>query len=203
MATVTEQGLYVAEHRGLRELYVSARFLAGHWGNLADRLGAPAAGPLREGAEAARGLLEELGRRTEARGLYGYPAAEGAGGRAANLRNLLGDRLLERNQAMRAAVLDVQAVVTLLGYLAALAQGRGDAELAELHRRWEARLRPVEEAARAAAVAMGEDPERAIAPADPTPAGQAGHRVAETLGALGESLDASPLGAWARRFRQG
>ncbi len=202
MATVTEQGLYVAEHRALRELYVSARYLAGHWTSLADRLGAPASGPLREGALAARELLNELARLTEARGLYGFPAAEGSGGRAANLRNALGDRLLERNQAMRAAVLDLQHVVTLLGYVAALAETRGDVELAGRHRGWETRLRPMEETARATAVAFGTDPDGAIAPADPTPAGQAGHRVAEALGSLGESLDASPVGAWARRFRQ-
>ena len=197
MATLTDRGLYPAEHRGLRELHASVRFLAGHWARLAQRTGSQ---PLHEGAAAARDLLDELRTCTERYGLEVVPAAQAGGARVANLRNGVGDRLLERNQALRAAVLEIQHVVTLLGYLGELAEHRGDGELTALHRRWETRLRAIEDAARAAAVATGGDPDAAVAPADPSPAGRAGHRVGYALGALGETIDASAVGRLARRL---
>lgn len=182
-------GLYRAEHRGLRELYAAARHLGKHWEKLSARVQGRPATALRHGAATARELLEDLTREAGARGLHGFPAAQGAGGRVAFLRNNAGDLFLERNQAVRVAVLDAQHATTLLGYLHRLAVTRGDDDLAAFHARWEERLRAVEEEARAAAVELGCDPAGAIIPAEQSPLGRAGHRVAVAVGSAGEALD--------------
>jgi len=199
MSEPSSQGLYPAEHRALRELYAMARQLATHWDRLGSRLGGAPGEPLASGAAAARELLRELTSRTAAHGLHGFPAAQSVGGRIANLRNVAGDLLLERNQALRAAVLDVAHLTTLLAYLSALADRRGDALLAAWHRRWEVRLRESEEAVRAAVIALAGDPGAAVEPASPTALGRAGHGVASGLGTLGEAIDGSVVGRVARR----
>jgi hypothetical protein len=198
---VTDQGLFPAEHRGLRELYAMTRQLAGHWARLAGRLGGEPADMLERGAGAARELLDELTERTAAHDLHGFPSAQGVGSSQARLRRAT-DLLLERNQALRSAVHDVQHVTTLLAYLGELAERRDDAALAAWHRSWETRLRTSEEEARAAAVAEGRDPERAIEPAEASKLGRAGHAVAGGLGTLGEALDGSAVGRAARRLRR-
>src|SRR5436190_24029498 len=110
--------LHPAENRGYRELYAYARNLASHWPQLADRLaGSSAEKPLRDGAEAGSALLAELEQTTPEYGLYGKPAAEGVGDGLAKTRRGIRDRFLERNQALRLAVADIQHLVTLLGYL--------------------------------------------------------------------------------------
>ena len=195
-------GLYRAEHRGLRELHAATRHLAVHWEKLAGRLEGRLGTVLRAGAVAARELLAGLEAETQARRLESFPAAHGAGSRAAGLRNSAGDLLLERNQAARGAVLDAQHVSTLLGYLNRLATARGDEELAAFHAGWEERMRAVEEEARAAAIGLGCEPADAVTPAEQGPLGRAGHRVAASVGAAGEALDASPVGRAARRFRR-
>jgi hypothetical protein len=193
---VSPQGLYPAEHRGLRELHAMTRQLVAHWSRLALRLdGEPA---LDDGAAAARELLDELAERTAAYGLHGSPAAQGTGRGIAGLRRA-GDLMLERNQVLRSAVLDGEHVTTLLAYLAALAARRDDAALAAWHRRWEVRMRGHEDAVRAAAVAQADDPDGAIEPAETSKLGRAGHSLANGLGTLGEALDASAFG---RRFRR-
>jgi hypothetical protein len=193
---VSPQGLYPAEHRALRELHAMTRQLATHWSRLAQRFdGEPA---LDDGAAAARELLDELAVRTGAYGLHGSPAAQGTGRGIAGLRRA-GDLMLERNQALRGAVLDAEHVTTLLAYLAALAARREDAPLIAWHRRWEVRMREHEDAVRATAVAQADDPDGAIEPAEPSTLGRAGHSVAHGLGTLGEAIDASSLG---RRFRR-
>jgi hypothetical protein len=197
---ITGHGLYRAEHRALRELYAGARHLCGHWDRLAERIGGRPATVLRSGAAACEELLDELAERTEEHGLHGFPAAQGVGGRLAGVRNNATDLLLERNQAMRVAVLDVQHLTTLLGYLGQLAATRGDDQLAAFHRRWEERLREVEDEARQAAVALGCEPAAAVIPADQGPLGRAGQRVANAAGSAGEAIDASPVGRAARRF---
>jgi hypothetical protein len=193
------QGLYPAEHRALRELHAMASQLASHWSRLGGRLGGAPGDALAGGASAARELLRELAARTAAHGLHGFPAAQGVGGRLAGARNLAGDLVLERNQALRAAILDVAHVTTLLAYLSALADRRGDAMLAAWHRRWEVRLREAEERVMATVVAMAEDPGDAILPASQTTAGRAGHSVANALGTLGEAIDGSVVGRAARK----
>jgi hypothetical protein len=197
---ITGHGLYRAEHRGLRELYASARQLCGHWERLAERLGGQAGTVLRHGSTDCHELLDELTGRTAEHGLHGFPAAQGVGGRFAGVRNNAGDLLLERNQAMRVAVLDVQHLTTLLGYLARLAATRGDEALAAFHRRWETRLRAIEDEARQAAIDLACEPAAAVVPAEQGPLGRAGHHVASAVGSAGEAIDASPLGRAARRF---
>ena len=181
-------GLHPAQNRGLRELYSAVRQLAEHWTALADRLdGEP--GTLELGADAARTLLVELADVTASYGLYGGPAAQGVGSRAAGLRTAVLDRTLERNQALRLAVLDVQHVTTLLAYLAQVARAGGDEPLAETCARWERRLRRLEARARKAAILTGADPDAAIAPLDRGALGRAGHRAALTVGTVGEWID--------------
>lgn len=180
--------MHAAEHRALRELHAAARHLARHWSALAGRLAAEAT-VLESGAGDARALLAELERATAARGLHGRPAAQGLGGTVAGLRSAVVDRTLEVNQALRLAALDAQQVVTLLGYLERLAQTRGDGELRELHARWGRRMAEHERRARTAAVALGEDPARAITEAIPDASGRAGHAVAYALGSVGEAVD--------------
>jgi hypothetical protein len=201
VAEVTGQGLYPAEHRALRELHATGAHLAAHWSKLAHRLGGEPAEVLGGGAAAARELLAELAERTAAHGLHGFPAAQVVGARAVGARGS-GDLVLERNQAFRMAVLDIQHTTTLLAYLAELATRRGDAELAAWHRRWEAGLREIEDAARAAAAAQGGDPVRAIEPAESSALGRAGHSLAAAIGTLGEAIDGSPVGRAARRLRR-
>ncbi|HWM07819.1 MAG TPA: hypothetical protein VNO82_00690 [Solirubrobacteraceae bacterium] len=192
------QGLFPAEHRALRELHAMTRQLAGHWSRLGDRVGGDV---FALGADAARELLGELDERCAAHQLYGFPAAQGVGANMAGARGI-SDLMLERNQAIRGAVLDMVHVTLLLGYLAELADQRDGAELAAWHRGWETRMREIEDAARAAAVAEGGEPARAIEPAETGRAGRAGHAVANGLGTLGEAFDGSPVGRAARRLKR-
>jgi hypothetical protein len=182
--------LHPAQNRGLRELYAAARQLSRHWSTLADRLGAgDGVAELRAGAQAAEELVGELAELTESYGLYGFPAAEGVGARVAGVRNAVADRALERNQALRMAVLDVQHVVTLCAYLAELGRARGDEKMVEFCGRWERKLKRLESRVRKAAVAAGTDPDAAILPLDDGPISRAGHRVATVAGTLGEWFD--------------
>ena len=185
---VTDQGLFPAEHRALRELYAFARQVGGHWSRLADKLD-PAPDVLDRGVEASKELLAELAERTAAYGLHGVPAATGAGVWTSRLRGA-GDLLLERNQALRGAVLDIDHVILLLAYLAALATRRDDLALAEWLSGWETRLRAIAGEAQAAVIAEAEDPERAVQPYDGSRLGRAGHKLAVGLGTLGEAYDA-------------
>lgn len=187
--------MHETQHRGLRELYAATRHLVSHWSRLAPRLsGSPAAVELELGVASARELLTELGSLTPAYGLYGRPAAQGVGARLAGARNAVGDRFLERNQALRMAVLDVQHASTLLGYLARASAAAGDDALAAFAARWEERMLESERSVRAAAIAQGDDPDWAVAPVDPTSVGRAAHRLANGVGTAGEWFDAR-LGA--------
>ena len=197
---MSSQGLFPAEHRALRELHAMARQLVGHWDRLGRRLDGDAGAVMDRGAGAARELLVELEEQCALHQLYGYPAAQGVGAGAAGTRGV-SDLLLERNQALRGAVLDIVHVTLLLEYLAELADHRDGTELAAFHRRWETRLRDVEAEARKVVAAEGRDPERAIEPAHPGSLGRAGHAVANGLGTLGEAVDASAVGRAARKLR--
>ena len=191
--------MYRAEHRALRELHATGRQLASHWWRLGDRLGGPPAASLQDGAATARGMVTELAKETAKRGLHGFPAAQGVGSRLAGLRNTAGDLVLERNQALRLAVLDAEHVVTLLLYLAALAEKRGDTSLVTFHQRWAEEISTARDAVRAAAIGLSNDPEDAIRPAETSVLGRAGHGAANALGTVGEAIDGSPLGRAARR----
>jgi hypothetical protein len=182
--------LHPAQNRGLRELVATTLQLADHWNALSPRFERTAArAPLDRGATRARALLDEIKPLIEARGLHGGPAAQSVGKSLAGSRSRVGDRFLERNQALRIALLDVQHVVTLLGYQAEIAEKRGDAELARALRRHEKALLAVERAARKAAVGLGKQPDRAIERVDRSPAGRLAHGAANTVGTVGEWVD--------------
>jgi hypothetical protein len=83
----------------------------------------------------------------------------------------------------------MQAVTTLLGQLAALAEARRDGELFDACGSWERRLRRTEAAARKAAIELGAQPDAAIEPLDDSKVGQAAHSVAHAFGSLGEWMD--------------
>ena len=170
-----------------------------HWRKLAHRLGGEPETLLSEGAAAAGELLKELKTRIgDDHDLHGQPAAQSVGARLAGARGV-SDLLLERNQAFRTALLDLQHVTTLLGYTGALARTRGDAPLAQWHEGWERRLRALEDRGRGAAAAMAADPEAAIAPAEESTLGRAGARLGAAVGTVGEAIDGSRIGRLARR----
>ena len=182
--------LHPAENRGLRELYLSTRQLVDHWRALAARRpGTPVEVALTRGAEAGQGLLAELEPATAAHGLFGRPAAQGSGRALARQREAVRDRFLEVNQAARFAVEDIQHVVTLLGYLAAVSGASGNADLAELATRWEKKLRRLENETRRSVVQLGADPDSAIEPLDSSPLGRAAQGVGKMAGTLGEWVD--------------
>ena len=182
--------LHPAQNRGLRELVATTRQLADHWSALAPRFERSAAArTLVRGARSAEGLIAAVKPLMEARGLHGGPAAQSVGKSLAGSRSRVGDRFLERNQALRAAVLDVQHVVTLLGYQAQIAETRSDTELAQVLRRNERKLVSVERAARKAAVELGKKPDGAIERVDQSPAGRLAHGAANAAGTVGEWVD--------------
>jgi hypothetical protein len=86
-------------------------------------------------------------------------------------------------------VLDVQHVVTLLGYQAQIAETRQDDELAQALRHHERELLAVERAARRAAVKLGTTPDEAIGRLDRSPAGRVAHGAANAVGTVGEWVD--------------
>src|SRR4051794_7305428 len=182
--------LHPAENRGYRELYAFARNIVVHWPKLAERVaGSSAERPLRDGAAAAEELLHDLEGRTPEYGLYGKPAAQSVGANLARARRDVRDRFLERNQALRLAVSDVQHIVTLLGYLEQVARTRGDDDLRGFCSDQRARLMPVERAVRAAAIEMGSSPDQAIEPLDDSAAGRVAHGAAYAMGSVGEWWD--------------
>lgn len=182
--------LHPAENRGYRELYVTGRQAAKRLGRMALSLdGTETREPVDKAAESLGKLLDELGPLTARHDLHGGPAAQGGGASLGAVRGTVFDRFLERNQALRLAVDDLEHVATLLGYLASVSESRGDEKLSEFCRSWERRMRRQEGAVRKAAVTLGSDPDAAIEPLDPSPAGRAAHRVAWAFGTAGEWTD--------------
>jgi hypothetical protein len=181
--------LHPAQNRGLRELRAMARQLAVHWAALAGRLEGDDARVLRRGEAAARKLGRELADTTAAYNLFGSPAAELVGGSLAQGRGRAGDRFLERNQALRFALLDAQHVRTLLDYQAALARELGQPELEALCERWERRIGAAELELRGRVTALAHDPDAAVEPVDRSPLGRAAHGAAFVAGSVGEWID--------------
>jgi hypothetical protein len=182
--------LHPAENRGYRELYLTGRQLVGRWDRLADALGeADVAGPLRDAAGSVDRMLGELEPLTARHGLHSRVAAQGGGASLGAARSAVFDRFLERNQAVRLALADLEHVTTLLAYLAEVSETRGDADLPEFCRSWERRLRRQLGAARRAAVRMGADPDAAIQPLDASKVGRAAHGAAQAAGTVGEWVD--------------
>lgn len=188
--TMAGEKLHPAENRAYRELYAYARQVANHWPSLARRLpGGDAPDALRSGAKSAGKLIDELTPLTEGYGLSGKPAAQGVGVQLAGARTAVRDRFLERNQAVRVAVLDAEHVAILLAYLATIANSRGDETLEAFCSSWEKRMRRVVRAARKAAIGLGENPDTAIEPLDRSAPGKAAHGAAYAIGTVGEWVD--------------
>ena len=99
------------------------------------------------------------------------------------------DRFLERNQALRFAVDDLEHVTTLLAYLATVSGTRRAKKLTELCQGWERKMRRHVGAVRKAAVELASDPDAAIEPLDPSPVGKAAHATAVAAGTAGEAFD--------------
>ncbi len=185
-----ESTLHPAEHRGYRELYLTSRQLLVRWGHLAEALDdTPVADSLSRGAGIVRELLDELVPRTENYGLYGGPAAQGAGATLAELRSAVVDRSVDTGLAARMAVLDVEHLTTLLLQLSELARARGDDELEIFNASWARQMRAVVNDTRAAVVSLGADPDRVAAPLDHSMIGQVIHRAGWAVGTLGEWVD--------------
>lgn len=181
--------LHPAENRGYRELYLSAREAQTRLDRLAETLPEDTAKPVTKATAALRELVAELRPATAVHDLHGELAAEGGGARIGTVRAAILDRFLERNQALRFAVDDLEHVTTLLAYLAAVSARRSDEALQELCLGWERKLRRHVTAVRKAAVALGEDPDSAIEPLDPSPMGQMAHGAAVAFGTAGEAID--------------
>lgn len=182
--------LHPAENRGYRELYVTGRQAAKRLSRMALSLdGTDAREQLDKATESLGKLLDELGPMTARHDLYGDVAAQGGGANIGAIRGAVFDRFLERNQALRLAVDDLEHVTTLLAYLATVSEGRGDTTLAEFCGSWERRMRRQVSAVRKAAVALGTTPDAAIEPLDPSPVGRAAHRAAWAFGTVGEWTD--------------
>lgn len=181
--------LHPAENRGYRELYAYSRQLAEHWRALSAALAdADLTKVLDRGAAAAEELIEELAPLTAHQGLHGKPAAQGAGKSIAGGARVR-DRFLERNQAARFGIEDLQHVVTLLAYLARASETSRNGELAEFCGRWERKLKRLEGEARKAAAALGADLDGAVAPLDESRVGRVAHHVGYIAGTVGEAFD--------------
>jgi hypothetical protein len=182
--------LHPAENRGYRELYLTGRQLVEHWAKLERKLaGTGAEAPLRQGAEAVRELLLELEPLTAKHGLHGRFAAQGSGAGVGSARGVVVDRFLERNQALRFAVDELEHVITLLAYLTGVSEGQDNAQLAELCRTWERRLGSSAREAKQAVLELADDPDAAIEPLDASPLGRAAHTTARAVGTVGEWVD--------------
>ena len=182
--------LHPAENRGYRELYVTGRQAAKRLGRMALSFdGTDAREPLDKATESLGKLLDELGPLTARHDLYGDIAAQGGGANLGAIRGAVFDRFLERNQALRLAVDDLEHVTTLLAYLGTVSGRRGDTTLAEFCASWERRMRRQVSAVRKAAVALGETPDAAIEPLDPSAVGRAAHGAAWAFGTVGEWTD--------------
>jgi hypothetical protein len=181
--------LHPAENRGYRELYLFGRQTVKRLGRVAAILDGAGREPLEKAASSIERLLGELRPLTAKHDLHGGLAAEGSGANLGTVRGAVVDRFLERNQALRVAVDDLEHVATLLAYLAAVSESRGDEELPEFCRSWERRLRRQVSAVRKAAIELGSNPDAAVEPLDPSPAGRAAHRVAWAVGTVGEWTD--------------
>jgi hypothetical protein len=184
--------IHPTENRGFRELNAISREIVTYWSQLARRLekaDPDAAAALEKGAETARELIAELRPLTAARGVHGGARAQGAGQMLAVGRSSLRDPFLERNQALRLALGDIEHLATLLAYLAARAADRSDQELEDFFSRWERKVRRLASPVRKAAIAQAADPDGAIEPVVDGPVGHLAHGVTYLAGTLGEWSD--------------
>lgn len=180
--------MHPAAHRALRELIAVTRIVSHRWSRLATLL-PDVADPLRAGVHEADAMAVAMSELAEARDVAIGGAASGLGASLGEGMARLGEPFLERNQTLRTAVLDSHHITVLLHYLERLARAGADDELATACHDWAHRLIQAEGPVRDAAIAEGDEPDRAVEPVDDSPAGRAAHRVAVTVGAAGEWVD--------------
>jgi hypothetical protein len=183
--------LHPAQNRGFRELVAASRRAIEHLEALGKRFESHqrAVDALEDGAATTTEMLRAVRAMIADHDLHGGAAAQGVGSSAAKAQSGVRDRFLERNQALRLAVLDVQHVTTLLAYLESVSAGVGTTDLAELCHEWHGELARVEERMRGAVVALGKDPDFAIEPLDPSMFGRAAHSAQYWFGTFGEWFD--------------
>jgi hypothetical protein len=140
-------------------------------------------------SEAIGEMLDALKPALADHDLHGELAARGTGARMGTVRAEILDRFLERNQALRFAVDDVEHVATLLSYLGAVSTTRGKKNLPELCGTWERKLRRQVSLLRKAVVELGAHPDDAIEPLDPGALGKAAHGASVAVGTVGEAVD--------------
>ena len=194
--------LHPAENRGYRELYLSAREAQSRLERLTEVLPEEIGKPVVKAAAALGEMVKEFRPATARYDLHGELAAEGGGARIGTVRAAILDRFLERNQALRFAVDDLEHVTTLLAYLATLSSQRGVKQLPELCEGWERKMRRHVGAVRRAAIELGSDPDSAIEPLDPSPIGQLAHGTAVAVGTAGEAIDRTVAKRQRRAQRQ-
>jgi hypothetical protein len=113
------------------------------------------------------------------------------------------DVVLERNQALRLALGDLQHLITLLAYLAASGRRSRRRGAGCFHREWQEQLGRVEQRFRTPCWHLRRIPTQRCCPQILGLLGRAGHGLANAFGTFGEAFDASPVGRAARRLRDG
>jgi hypothetical protein len=181
--------MHAAAHRALRELIAAGHLITHRWSRLADHLPDTAA-ILREGVGEAEAMTDAVAALGATREIAVGGAAAGLGAGVGQAMARAGEPFLERNQALRTAVLDIHHATVLLHYLERVARAEDDGELAAACAEWAHRLVAVEGRLREAAIAEGDDPQRAVEPVDASPLGKVAHSVASGVGAAGEWVDA-------------
>ena len=181
--------LHPAENRGYRELFLTAQEAQTRLSKLAGHLSDDARAPVEKADAALSELLADLKPALARYDLHAELAARGGGARIGMVRAAILDRFLERNQALRFAVDDLEHVTTLLAYLASVSATRRATKLTELCQTWERKMRRHVTAVRKAAVELASDPDSAIEPLDPSPVGKVAHATAVVAGTAGEAID--------------
>jgi hypothetical protein len=174
--------MHPARHRAFRELGAFGRQMGDHWAGLAKRFDGAAGEALATGAQAARDVVTEARAVTRARDLEIGRAALNAG-LVARARPSAPDAALERNQALRFALLDAQHVLTLVDYIAELSLADADPEAHAACAAWAGRLRDSERALRREAVGIGATPDAAVEPLSHA------QKIQFAIGWLGEASD--------------
>jgi hypothetical protein len=181
--------LHPAENRGYRELMLTAEEARTRLRRIAGHLDIETRGVCDKGSEALGEMIVEFTPALAEHDLHSELAARGTGSRIGTVRAEILDRFLERNQALRFAVDDVEHVTTLLAYMGSVSASRGKKNLPELCGTWERKLRRQVTALRKAAVELGSHPDEAIEPLDPGAIGKAAHGSAVAVGTVGEAVD--------------
>jgi hypothetical protein len=181
--------LHPAENRGYRELFLTAQEAQTRIATLAGHLDGEPRAAVEKAHGALTEMLDEFQPALARYDLHAEHAARGGGSRIGMVRSAILDRFLERNQALRFAVDDLEHVATLLAYLGAVSGTRRAETLTDLCERWERRIRRHVTAARKAAVELGTDPDAAIEALDPSLIGRAAHATAVAAGTAGEAFD--------------